>query len=216
MLLVGLKTVTRGVKFSLDELSASEFESNQFVRALYEFLVEKFSNNTLSRSQSSGDGRDLDYVNLADRARDVEDYICDHEADIYDSFVGEMYRFIDSRKITHYINSINLGAAVYYESTVVKSSLDIGGNAGATADEVGLTALVNRNKDKGCFSTKLQSIGRLDEANQVLQEAIIDFEILPIYTLLKRRHVKTRKALEVALKLYIERESKYHKPSHST
>ena len=84
--------------------------------------------------------------------------------------------FVKQRGITHYISAIKLGACEYH--CVVSRSDQKGGGAGGR-------------------KTEKQKIGRIDK-DKVTQEAVIDFEIQPLYKLVRVPYIQSllRKAIE--------------------
>ena len=123
----------------------------------------------------------------------------------------EMLEFIERRRITHYINSIDLGAATYYKCQLNKSQIEGGGGAGVSLPKgIGLEAKIKIMREQGACSESGQDIGIFGSCDHltVQEEGVIEYEILPIYTLLNRQHEETRKTLQEAIEFYIKSKSK--------
>lgn len=110
----------------------------------------------------------------------------DREKDV----VQEAYIFIKTEKVTHYVSAITLGAAEY--------SVIAGGGDLSTA---------KKSKAKEITLCKAHQIGDINSVERRKGEAVLSYEILPVYMLV--RHEMLKKVLQKAIKFYLERESKF-------
>lgn len=125
----------------------------------------------------------------------------------FDSIVDKAYLFIKSERLTHYVSAINLGAAVYSVSTMSKTSLSVGAKAEIGTDLVATGGVgAKRSKERTTATSKDRHIGDIDIVERGKGEAVVGYEILPLFMLLRNEQVK--KLMQVATKCYLDRESK--------
>lgn len=138
----------------------------------------------------------------------IEHYLARSEegSTIYNIFVGEMYNIIATKKLTHYIFRIKLGATVFYKTRWTLEEL----KAGFMGDiqlprNLDFEGSLKFMKRRNMCEQQTHRIGSFDDDNDV---HTIECSIKPVYTLLNHRHTATRKAFEKAIQSYIERERK--------
>lgn len=192
---IGDVIVTRGITFKTP-LDLAETKSNRFINELCLRLAQEFPR---IQSKSANNAADADDIDL---------YFSRNKAN-FSNFVGETYKFIEEKKITHYISGIDLGAAEYIESTVIASGI----NAQLDPSQGGtLKDRVKATLARGTYSSRSHTIGGfLGDINGVKigsGECVIEYEILPVYSLLHHHHFNFKEVLHQATKAYLEKESK--------
>ena len=112
--------------------------------------------------------------------------------------------FVKQRRITHYISAIKLGACEYHSAISRSERKGLGAGLGKGAGllaRVGLSTLFEKY-----FSIKgeeKRKFGRIDkEREEVTQEAVIDFEIQPLYKLVRVPYIQS--LLKKAIEEYIQ------------
>ena len=123
-----------------------------------------------------------------------------------DAIAADCRGFVENLGITHYVSAIELGAMKYYASMVESKHTSIGGGAtiGAGSEtEGGLSALTEKLLFRSTKEEHL--IGRIGKDHTVerggLDEAVIGFQIQPIYNLVRVPGLQA--ALQQAVKEYI-------------
>ena len=178
--------VTNTFKFNRYHLT--DFEDHDFVFDLYSIIAT-------SRSLERGE--------MNERAREIEEYLNQSENN-YREIVGRMSKFIQYEHITHYIQAIDIGAASYYRCTQTQKNLSGGGGAGIIVPQAAsLEAKVQALSKSGVRVVKQDDLGILD-GHTVKQEATVNYDIMPIHTLLDPDYKRTREALQEAIREYIE------------
>ena len=190
---VGDKKITRGIAFKPPELA--EADENTFIKELCSRLAEEFPRIS---SQPKDVGASV-IEGFLQKSDDLSDYI------------GETYRFIADKKITHYISSINLGAAVYDEATSTESATSGGGNVGLDPGQGGSLKIKGKaSRKKRSYRSKHKTIGGdIDTVKIGSGEGVVDYELLPVSSLIHRHHANFKAVLQEAIKHYLEKESKY-------
>ena len=174
--------------FKFNRYCLTDFEDHDFVFDLYSTI-------TTSRSLERGE--------MNKRAREIEEYLNQSESN-YREIVRRMSKFIQYEHITHYIQAIDMGAASYYKCTQKQNNLSGGGGAGITVPQAAsLEAKVQALSKSGVRVVKQDDLGILD-GHTVKQEATVNYDIMPIDTLLDPDYKKTREALQEAIREYIE------------
>ena len=174
--------------FKFNHYHLTDFEDEDFVFDLYSAI-------NISGSSERGKMKEL--------AREIEEYLNKGESN-YKEIVRRMLKFIQYERITHYIQSIDMGAASYYKCTQKQSKLSGGGGAGISVPKVGsLEAKVQALSESGVRVVKQDDLGILD-GHTVKQETTVNYDIMPIDTLLDPDYKKTREALQEAIREYIE------------
>lgn len=130
-------------------------------------------------------------------------------SDQFESMVHQVYLFVKTEGVTHYVSALSLGAAMYSVSVTNKTAVTAGVKTEVGNDLVGgVGAGVKRSKEKTTVVSKNQHIGNIEAVERGKEgEAVIGYEILPVYTLL--RHEKLKEVLQRAIQLYLKRESEY-------
>ena len=193
----GEKSITRIVSFkpfsSRDYHAATspDVEDSNFEGDLCEWLVQEIPNIRSMPGRVDGDRLQMFLMEFPDRVEEV---------------VEKIYVFIKTEKLTHYISSISLGAVEYSVSTTTRSTLSAGSGAGIGNDFVaGGGAGTKGVREKSVKTSRDQRIGDLGVVARGKGEAVVGYEILPVYTLVRQEAVK--KAVQKAVKFYLERES---------
>ena len=113
--------------------------------------------------------------------------------------------FLNYLGITHYVSAIKLGACEY---SVVTSRIEenrLGASTTTAAGSLGkggLSALIEKQFTKRFMGEEKKKIGRIDSTKEeVTKEAVIGFEIQPIYKLVRIQFIQM--ALRKAIKEYI-------------
>lgn len=129
-----------------------------------------------------------------------ERYAVTHREKEY-PFFREMLQFIRDEKVTHYVSSIDLGAAEYFTFTSSEKSLEAGGKAEVPVPNASLDVQAKYlNVDIEAAGTK-RRYGDVDTVQPFSGEGLIESTILPIDTLIEC--ARTRHLLHIAIKLYI-------------
>ena len=98
----------------------------------------------------------------------------------WNSYVEKTYHYIERERITHYISTIHLGAAEYYNP---------------------------KNSTSRCNPSTIG--GNLDDVREGIEENVVEYEILPLQALINVEHLKLRALLQEALGMYFKRGSKF-------
>ena len=137
----------------------------------------------------------------------VQMYLLESPAKIDDA-IHQAYLFVKTEKVTHYINALSLGAAVYSVITTTKTSLSVGAKGDVGTDLVASAgAGVKRSKEKTNVTSKDQRIGDIEVVERGKGEAVVGYEILPVYTLIRQE--KLKEVVQKAIQLYLKRESEF-------
>lgn len=186
--------ITRRIAFE-ENLKSSEMSSIEFINILYSRLAKKFPAAEIPDKAST--------VTIANRV----ERCLKSERKRFSEFVKEAYKFIEEKKVTHYISAISLGAAVYRNCTATKSELSAGAKAGASLSEgVSLESRVQAIRERGFESSEEVTIGRssVKDVKPGVGEGVVEYELLPISALLQYDHKRTKEVLQKALIMYIE------------
>lgn len=144
----------------------------------------------------------------AEAATRVESYILD-QPECFNRVLGEVYRFIKAEKITHYISTIVLGATSYSVSITSKCCHTNNLKSEAGVDFLagiggGVMAICEKKhkKSRDC------RIGDIDIISRGKGEAVIGYQLQPLFTLVSDEHKQIKRVLQTAIQFYIERSSK--------
>lgn len=107
-----------------------------------------------------------------------------------------VYKFIEEKKITHYVNAIFLGDCTNCEKRRVDAKTTVGFGAKVEAQGGGEAG--------GKIQTTCDQSARV-EVVQKVEDGVVVHSILPIHTLIKDDLVSTR--VKTAVKLYIDNKS---------
>ena len=199
----GEKEITRSVSFkpyssqgsyrpdAVPELFDSDFEE-QFCQ----YLVQEIP----AIEHEKGD-------TLADK---VERYLID---DIlrFEQALVLTHKYIKTKKITHYISGIELGAAIYSVSTSKQKlrnasmDLDLGVNQAVRLGG-GLSALTERKHRQN----REHSIGQMDLLQDGKGEGVIGYSLQPLFKLVSDEHCQIKRVLQQATRFYLDRSRKNH------
>lgn len=117
-------------------------------------------------------------------AEQVQDYLTKFP-DSIDKIIDSVFAFIKAEKVTHYISSITLGAIQYSVNTTMNSTIAI--------------CSCSENDEQNLC------VGDLSMVERGRGEAVIGYQILPVYMLVRQEAVK--KAVQKAVQFYLERQS---------
>lgn len=200
--LLGERVVTRTVSFKpfcsreYHPVDSIEVTDSSFDRELCEWLTQQIPR---IRSMPGKTGADK-----------LEMYLMEFPGE-FNEVVEKAYIFVKTENVTHYVSSISLGAAEYSVSTTTKTTVAVGARAKAEvgSHDVGVGAGVGakRSKEKANTTSKDHRIGDIGIVERRKGEAVVGYEILPVYMLVRQEAVK--KVLQTAIKFYLERESEY-------
>ena len=163
-------------------VGAPEVTDSTFERELCEWLTQQIPGILSMPGGSHSDRLHMYLMEFPDKEKAV---------------VQEAYIFVKTEKVTHYISAISLGAAEYSVSINTSG----GGNlsTGVSGDKT--------TKAKANAICKDHRIGDIDDVERRKGEAVLSYEILPVYMVVRQETVK--KVLQKAIKFYLERESKF-------
>lgn len=194
----GRKVITRDVSFKpfyskeYHSASSPDVEDSSFEREVCEWIVKQFPDASAMPGKTD--------------AERVQAYLGKFP-DMVDEVIETTYVFIKTERLTHYISSISLGAAEYSVSTMKKTKLSTGvrGEAGHDLVVKG-GAGVKRSSEKSSEVSEKRQIGDISSVSRGGDgEAVVGFEILPVYMLVCQESVK--KVVQKAVQFYLERES---------
>jgi hypothetical protein len=198
----GEKAVTRIVSFKpfcsreYHPVGAPEVTDSTFERELCEWLSQQIPAILSMPGNSLADRVQMYLMEFTDKVEEVQ---------------HETYLFIKSEKVTHYVSSIYLGAAEYSVTGSTRSVVTVGGGVKGevgTQDIGGAAAQGAKvTKEKTNMTCKDCRIGDIDIVERRKGEAVVGYEILPVYTLVC--HESMKKIVQNAIKFYLERESKF-------
>ena len=147
----------------------------------------------------------FDRNNTIDKEQAIEKLalrLCD--ADSTTILLKGCAEFINHLGITHYVSAIKLGACHYHivSSMLKEKWLGVGATSAASSLAKGRMASISREQLTQ-MAEEEQKIGRINEREGVdsEDEAVIEFEIQPLYKLLKIHFI--HEALKEAIKRYI-------------
>ena len=173
------------------DVSSADVEDSQFENEISKYLIQEIP--AIAEFPGSTD------------AEKVQTYLL--ETPDKGLAVDKVYLFVKTEGITHYISGITLGAAKYSVSTYTKTALTIGSKGGVGVEFITKGGLgAKRGKEKTTIVSKDHSIGDIDAVRRGKGEAVIGYEILPLYMLTRQEELK--KVLQEATKFYLERESR--------
>lgn len=175
-------------------MDAVEVTDSSFDRELCEWLIQQIPSISSMPGETSADKLNM--------------YLTEYPGE-FNAVVEKAYIFVKTERVTHYVSSISLGASEYSVSTTTKTTVAIGARAKAEvgSHDVGVGAGVGakRSKEKANTTSKDHRIGDIDIVERRNGEAVVGYEILPVYMLIRQEAVK--KVLQTAIKFYLERES---------
>ncbi len=196
--LLGEKTTVREVAFKpfcsneYHDTSSVDVEDSKFENELCKYLVQEIPD--IARYPGNTD------------AEKVQVYLLETTNKSY--AIDKVYLFVKTEKITHYISSISLGASKYSVSTFTKTGLTVGTKTGLGVELVAMGGIGGKRvKEKANMVSKDHVIGDIEAVQRRKGEAVIGYEILPLFTLCRQNELK--KVIQEATKLYLERESEY-------
>lgn len=155
---------------------------SSFERELCEWLTQQIPEILSMPGTSLADRLHMYLMEFPDKVNDI---------------VEKAYIFIKTERVTHYVSSVSLGAAEYSVSTSTKT---------VSAGAKGEPQEAKKAKTKANTVCKDHRIGDIDIVDRRKGEAVVGYEILPVYMLVRQESVK--KVLQKAIKFYLERESK--------
>lgn len=166
-------------------MGAPEVTDSNFERELCEWLTQQIPEILSMPGTSLADRLHMYLMEFPDKVNDV---------------VEKAYIFIKTEKVTHYVSSISLGAAEYSVSTSTKP-------AKGKLDTQDLSVnTAKRTEAKANTTCNDHLIGNINIVDRRKGEAVVGYEILPVYMLVRQETVK--KVLQKAISFYLERESK--------
>lgn len=172
---------------------ALESRDSNFESDLYEWLIQEIPKIRLMPGKTDAERTQMYLMEFPEQ---------------HDEIVEKAYIFIKTEKVTHYVSGISLGAAEYSVSTTTKTALTVGAKAEVGNDFIATAGVgARRSKEKSNMTSKDHRIGNIDVVERGVGEAVVGYEILPVYMLLRQEAVK--KVLQKAIKFYLERESEH-------
>ena len=197
MFIPGERVITRTVAFKpfcsreYHDESSLEVEDSNFERDLGEWLVQE-----IPAIRSMPGNLTIDRLQM---------YLMEFP-DKVDEVVEKAYTFIKTEKVTHYISAISLGGSEYSVSTTTKTALTVGAKGEIGTDLIASGgAGAKRTKEKAKTTSRDHRIGDINSVERGKGEAVVGYEILPLFMLVRQEAVK--KMLQKAIKFYLERES---------
>lgn len=113
--------------------------------------------------------------------------------------------FVRHFHVTHYVSSLQLGAAEYQISQDDRSSYKMSSSAKFDAAKIAnISASAHCAWEKFSRSVETRRLGRFSAEGEVERMAVLGVEILPITNLVKQANVEMRLALRQALSQYME------------
>lgn len=172
--------------------NSQEIEDTNFERELCEWIV-----NQIPRVKS------FPGKSLPER---VQMYLLE-SPDKFEDVVHKCYLFVKSENITHYVSAISLGASVYSLTTATKNVLSVGVKGEVGTDMIAKGGLgLKRSKETANVTSNDYKIGDIETVERRGKgEAVIGYDILPVYMLLRQE--KLKEALQKAIQYYLKRES---------
>ncbi len=141
-------------------------------------------------------------------AEKVNNYLMDSPSR-FQQVLTKTHNYIKMENITHYINGIDLGAAVYSVS-VSRSAVrrtKLGGEIGV--NELAGVGAGAASMQKNCCKQKRRfSIGQLERLRRGRGEGVLGYSLLPLFTLVCDERSETRKVLQQATMFYLDRNRK--------
>ena len=183
-------------------------DSNKFEQDLANWFLkriedrEKKSEVEQLKTSSSIDPEETPIQKLADRLYEM---ITNDKKQLKD-ILSDCEAFLNHLGITHYISAIKLGACEYRIVTSRLEEKRLGSSASMVAGSLAKGELSGLIKKQFSFRREEeQKIGRIDK-ECVTTEAVIGFEIQPIYKLVRIQYIQM--ALRKAIKIYIQSKDK--------
>ena len=135
----------------------------------------------------------------------VEQYLEGNPED-FELAVNAAYQFIQTEKMTHYIQAIELGAAKYSLSITDGSNRSAGVNLEVEAFKAGVGTAVDRSKESSNKISHDHMIGNIDTVSKNHGEVAVGIILRPVFTLVTKKAI--RHVLQKASLYYLNRESK--------
>ena len=151
---------------------------------------------------------DIGLEPVSNPADKVEHYLAD-ESTRYEQVLEKAYKFIEREKVTHYISGIELGAAVYSLSVLKKKCRCKKIHKAAGVEylaELGMG--MESTQETTQKEKKKLSIGNMECVKRGEGEAVLGYDLLPIFTLVCNEHRKVKRVLQLAVKFYLDRSCK--------
>ena len=127
----------------------------------------------------------------------------------FNCILAKIYHYVKTNKLTHYVSTIELGA-LKYSLSVTKKCCCIRRTKGEAGVDylagVGAGACANRERNQAV--KKVHCIGNMDEVHSGKGEAVIGYELSPIFWLVCHRHREIKRVLQRAIFYYLKRNSK--------
>lgn len=126
-----------------------------------------------------------------------------------DCMLPKVYNYIKREKVTHYISAIKLGACIYSLSFLTKCCHIRKAKAEAGVEFLGGMGMgAEASRKKSHDVSKKYCIGELSNVKSGNGEAVIGYDILPIFTLVCPEHKEIKNILRQAIYYYLQRSSK--------
>ena len=143
---------------------------------------------------------------------DLTNYVLSHKdkKQLRKTIIEHCRAFIDHFRVTHYVSSIELGAAKYTVYTETEYSKQVKMKSGVGVEHIGGVAMTSSKESKETTKrTMMRSIGTIKEDGTVERvshaEAVLSVKVQPISSLVKLRYLQL--ALQRALLDYMHSEA---------
>lgn len=194
--LAGEKEITRSLSFKPYSSHGSSTwpKDSDFEEKFCSYLIQK-----IPEIQSAAGSKSEEKVN---------NYLLESQGNFEEGLM-KAYDFVKMGKITHYINGIELGAAIYTikvsRSKVRKKKLE-----GEIGVEIlaGLGAGAESKQEKSYKRKGKFAIGKFEHLKRGAGEGVLEYSLLPLFKLVCDEHSETRRVLQKAIRCYLDRNRK--------
>ena len=181
-----------------------ENDNNKFEQDLANWFLKRFED----REKKSDEDHSSEESSVADKKTPIQklaEKLRNNKKKLK-TFVSDCSAFLKYMGITHYISAIKLGACEYHVVTSKFEEKRLGSSASMVVGSLAKGGLSGILEKKFSFKREEeQKIGRI-ENEKVTTEAVIGFEIQPLYKLVRIQYIQM--ALRKAIKVYIQSKDK--------
>lgn len=140
----------------------------------------------------------------------LSSYLENAKPELESAVISYCKEFVNDLGVTHYVNSIELGAMKYQVFTESDYQMKFGAGGNVGVDQVAKATVSGKYENKKTNkSTKVREIGKITDNKEIKrnssEESVIGFTIQPIAKLV--RHHILKAGLQKAIREYVQRKS---------